>query len=119
MNTTLSALGAFRRGFHESGRKQRARRVSAAPVTTEVLPLVGVPPTIGHLFEPQAAGVGAGAVVAYMTAQSLSTLLFGVAPADFVTISLVILICFVTTIAAARPAWRAAAVQPMSALRAD
>jgi predicted permease len=65
-------------------------------------------------------GVSVGAIVAYMTARGMSTLLFGVPPSDLVTISLVMLICFVTTIAAAaRPAWRAARIQPMSALRAD
>ena len=65
-------------------------------------------------------GVVAGAVVAYLTARAMRTLLFGVPPADFVTMSLVITICFIATIAAAaRPAWRAAAIQPMSALRSD
>lgn len=65
-------------------------------------------------------GVGVGTLVAYATARGMSTLLFGVPPNDFVTISLVALVCFVITVAAAaRPAWRAAAIQPMSALRAD
>ena len=65
-------------------------------------------------------GVSAGTIVAYQAARAMSTLLFGVPPADLVTISLVALICFVTTVAAAaRPAWRAAGIQPMSALRAD
>ena len=50
----------------------------------------------------------------------MSTLLFGVPPNDLVTISLVALVCFVMTVAAAaRPAIRAAAIQPMSALRAE
>jgi predicted permease len=65
-------------------------------------------------------GVSAGTIVAYQAARAMSTLLFGVPPADLVTISLVTLICFVTTVAAAaRPALRAAGIQPMSALRAD
>jgi ABC-type antimicrobial peptide transport system permease subunit len=65
-------------------------------------------------------GVGSGTLAAYLTARGMRTLLFGVPPDDFVTISLVALICFLTTIAAsARPALRAAGIQPMSALRAD
>jgi predicted permease len=65
-------------------------------------------------------GVSVGAIVAYLTARAMSTVLFGVPPGDLVTMSLVMLICFAMTIAAAaRPAWRAARIQPMSALRAD
>jgi hypothetical protein len=65
-------------------------------------------------------GVSSGTLVAYLSARGMSTLLFGVPPDDLVTISLVALICFVTTIAAAaRPALRAAGIEPMSALRAD
>ena len=65
-------------------------------------------------------GVGAGTVVAYLAARGMRTLLFGVPPEDPVTISLVALVCFVTTVAAcARPAWRAAGIQPMAALRPD
>jgi predicted permease len=67
-----------------------------------------------------AIGVGLGTLVAYATARGMSTLLFGVPPNDLVTISLVALVCFVMTVAAAaRPAMRAAAIQPMSALRAE
>ena len=65
-------------------------------------------------------GVGAGTFVAYLAARGMSTLLFGVPPADPVTISLVAVVCFATTVAAcARPAMRAAGIQPMAALRPD
>ena len=65
-------------------------------------------------------GVSSGTLVAYLTARGMRTLLFGVPPDDLVTISLVAVICFVTTVAAsARPALRAAGIHPMSALRAD
>jgi predicted permease len=65
-------------------------------------------------------GVAWGTLVAYGTARGMSTLLFGVPPDDLVTILLVALICFVTTVAAsAWPALRAAGIQPMAALRAD
>jgi predicted permease len=61
-----------------------------------------------------------GMVGAYQAARGMSTLLFGVPPTDFVTIGLVALICLATTIAAAaRPALRAAGIQPMAALRGD
>jgi predicted permease len=61
-----------------------------------------------------------GTFVAYFAARGMSTLLFGVPPTDVVTITLVALICVVTSIAAAaRPAQRAAASHPMSALKAD
>jgi putative ABC transport system permease protein len=65
-------------------------------------------------------GVCAGTFVAYLAARGMSTLLFGVPPDDPVTISLVALLCFVTTVAAcARPALRAASIQPMAALRPE
>jgi predicted permease len=64
-------------------------------------------------------GVCCGTVLAYLAARGMRTLLFGVPPNDSVTISVVALICFVTTIAAsAGPALRAAGIQPNSALRA-
>jgi ABC-type antimicrobial peptide transport system permease subunit len=65
-------------------------------------------------------GVIAGTVAAYVAARTMSSLLFGVSPNDPVTIVLVAFVCFATTVAAcARPALRAARIQPMSALRAD
>ena len=65
-------------------------------------------------------GALVGMVAAYQAARGMSTLLFGVPPTDFLTIGLVTLICFATTIAAAaRPALRAAGIQPMAALRGD
>jgi putative ABC transport system permease protein len=65
-------------------------------------------------------GVGLGTIVAYLAARAMSTLLFGVPPADLVTISLVALVCFATTVAAcARPAMRAAGIRPMAVLRPD
>jgi ABC-type antimicrobial peptide transport system permease subunit len=65
-------------------------------------------------------GVCSGTFVAYLAARGMSTLLFGVRPDDPVTVSLVAIVCFVTAVAAcARPALRAAGIQPMSALRAD
>jgi putative ABC transport system permease protein len=67
-----------------------------------------------------AVGVAAGTIVAYLAARAMRTLLFGIPPDDPVTIALVALVCFVMTVAAcARPALRAARIQPMSALRPE
>jgi putative ABC transport system permease protein len=65
-------------------------------------------------------GVIPGVFVAYLAARSMSALLFDVRPADPLTISLVAVVCFVTTVAACtRPALRAAGIDPMAALKSD
>jgi ABC-type antimicrobial peptide transport system permease subunit len=65
-------------------------------------------------------GVVPGIAVAYLAARGMQSLLFGVPPADPLTFSLVALLCFATVvIACLRPAWRAAHIHPISALRAD
>jgi ABC-type antimicrobial peptide transport system permease subunit len=62
----------------------------------------------------------AATLVAFLAARAISPPLFGVPPEDPMTILLVAALCFVTTVVAcARPALRAAAIQPMAALRAD
>ena len=65
-------------------------------------------------------GVVPGIFVAYLAARGMSTLLFGLSPADPTTFSLVAFACFVTALAACiYPALRAAAIQPMAALKAE
>jgi predicted permease len=65
-------------------------------------------------------GVVPGIVVAYLAARGMRSLLFGVPAADPLTFLLVALLCFVTVVlACVRPAWRAARIEPISALRAD
>jgi putative ABC transport system permease protein len=65
-------------------------------------------------------GVVPGIAVAYLAARGMQSLLFGVPPADPLTFSFVALLCFATVvIACLRPAWRAAHIHPISALRAD
>jgi ABC-type lipoprotein release transport system permease subunit len=50
----------------------------------------------------------------------MSTLLFGLSPGDPVTFAVVAVVCFTTAVAAcAYPALRAAAIQPMAALKAE
>jgi ABC-type lipoprotein release transport system permease subunit len=58
--------------------------------------------------------------VAYLAARAMRSLLFGIPPADPLTFSFVAVLCFATVVlACVRPAWRAARIEPISALRAD
>ena len=67
-----------------------------------------------------AAGVGAGAVAALVVMRLVSGLLFQVRASDPVTYTLIAVVLAATaTLAAWRPARRAAAVDPISALRAE
>lgn len=65
-------------------------------------------------------GVIPGVAVAYLAARAMQSLLFGVPAADPITFSAVAVLCFaVVVIACLRPAWRAARIHPINALRAD
>ena len=65
-------------------------------------------------------GVVPGLVAAYFAARGMSTLLFGVKPNDPATFTVVAIGCFTIAVAAcARSAWRAATIDPMTALRAE
>ena len=65
-------------------------------------------------------GVVPGVIVAYYAARAMSSLLFGVRPADPLTLGVVAAICFLTTIAACvAPALRAVRIEPITALRSD
>lgn len=65
-------------------------------------------------------GVLAGVIVAYFAARAMSALLFGVQPDDPLTIGAAAGLCFlVTAVGCLRPAFRAARIAPMAALRAD
>ena len=64
--------------------------------------------------------VAGGLVLALIFAQSLSTMLYGVSPADPATLSAVaVVVLIVAGVAALIPAARAALSQPMRALRED
>jgi putative ABC transport system permease protein len=67
-----------------------------------------------------AVGIAVGVAVAYIGAQALTTLLFGIAPTDPLTFGLVTVLMFVVTVAASYvPARRAANGDPVSALRGE
>jgi putative ABC transport system permease protein len=65
-------------------------------------------------------GVVIGVVVAPAAARGMSALLFGVRPADPLTIAVAAALCLVTAVAGClRPAMTAARVDPLAALRAE
>jgi predicted permease len=65
-------------------------------------------------------GVIPGVIVAYAAARAMQSLLFGVRPDDPLTIAAAAGVCFVATVAACvRPAFRAARIDPMAALRSE
>jgi predicted permease len=74
----------------------------------------------GEGLRRTAAGIAAGLVAALVAARSLRSLLFGVGAADPSTYAGVILVLLAVTLAACLlPAWRAARVDPVRALRHD
>jgi ABC-type antimicrobial peptide transport system permease subunit len=79
---------------------------------------------VGHILAESSrfvlAGLVIGAVLSWATARLFATALFGVTPADPMTLSLAVLTTIgVTAVAASLPARRAARVEPIVALRHD
>lgn len=75
---------------------------------------------VGEGMTLAAAGVAIGVFVAYLSARAMGALLAGVEPGDPVTLAAAAALCFGTAIAGcARPARRAARVDPITILRGE
>jgi predicted permease len=98
---------------------QRAREIGVR------LALGAGPSLVARMIVSEAArmaliGVIPGVIGAYAAARAMRALLFGVEPADPLTIAAATALCLATAVlGAVRPAMRAARVDPMSAMRSD
>ena len=75
---------------------------------------------VGSAVRVIAAGAAIGLALSIMLGRLLTTMLFGVQPLDPLTFACVAALLVVTALAStAGPAWRAASVDPATALRGD
>jgi ABC-type antimicrobial peptide transport system permease subunit len=75
---------------------------------------------IGQGLRTVAFGIALGVVLTLAAGRLVASLLYGVSPADPVAMAaVVVLLLGVSIVAALSPAWRAARVDPMTALRTD
>ncbi len=75
---------------------------------------------VGEAARMAVIGVVPGVIGAYVAARAMSALLFGAQPEDPLTFAAATAVCLATAVlGAARPAMRAASVDPMSAMRSD
>jgi putative ABC transport system permease protein len=59
-------------------------------------------------------------LIAYAAARAMGSMLFGVPPTDPLTFAAAAGVCFVTVaVGCARPAWRAAHIDPLTALKSE
>jgi putative ABC transport system permease protein len=113
----LAMVGVF--GILASSVQQRIReigvRIAFGATVTDVLRLV-----LGGAARMIALGVVGGLSLAVALGRALTSVLFGVQPWDPITFGAVGLVLIVTAaVAAAAPAWRAARIEPASALRSE
>ena len=89
------------------------------------LALGASPSLVGRMLAAEALrmallGVVPGVLIAYAAARAMSSMLFGVPPTDPLTFAAAAGVCFVTVaVGCARPAWRAAHIDPLTALKAE
>ena len=117
MALVLAAVGIY--GVIGEATSRRTREIGLRSAlgarTWEIFGMV-----VGGAIRLALAGVALGVIVALGLSQSISALLFDVAPTDFATLSIAsLLLLAVAVIAASVPAWRASRVDPVSALRVE
>ena len=89
------------------------------------LALGAKPSLVGRMVVAEAVrmalvGIVPGVLIAYAAARAMSSLLFGVRPNDPVTLIGVAVVCFATVaFGCAKPAWRAAHIDPIAALKSE
>jgi len=113
----LSAVGIYGIvAFAVTARRQEfGVRIALGAPRSDVVRVV-----MTHAAQPVAIGLGAGLAGALLASRLLQTLLFGVRPADVVTLAGVALtIASVTVVACAAPVWRALRIDPIAALRME
>ncbi|MFN2432591.1 MAG: ABC transporter permease [Gemmatimonadota bacterium] len=113
----LAAIGLYGVLAYLVGRRTReiGIRMALGARAADVLRHV-----VGHAMALVGLGLGAGALLALFLARSLRGLLFGIEPADPATFAAVAaLLAGVGLLASGLPAWRAARVDPSTALRSE
>jgi len=75
---------------------------------------------LGRALRLAAIGLVTGVLLSIGLSRAIASMLFGVEPIDFITYSCVLAtVAIVTLAAAAMPAWRAARIDPVIALREE
>jgi predicted permease len=113
----MAAVGIY--GVVAYAVAQRTRetglRLALGASATDILTLV-----LGEGLRRSAVGIGAGLVAALAAAHASNSLLFGVGEADPAAYAAVVVLLLAVTLAACLlPAWRAARLDPVKALRHD
>jgi len=113
----LAALGVF--GVVSYAESQRSREIGVR-MALGALPIDVLHMVLSEAARLSATGLAVGLVAALLLSRSLASLLFGVAPAGPVTLAAVVLVLSLAALAAGSlPAWRAARVDPLQALRTE
>jgi putative ABC transport system permease protein len=111
----MAAVGIYGVVAYAVARRTRETglRLALGATRSDILILV-----LGQGLKRTVLGCGAGLIAAFLVARSLGTLLFGVGVADLSSYAgVVALLMAVTLFACMLPAWRAARLEPVRALR--